>query len=614
MCGIWASIGIDAPKSTIGAVAHRGPDGEGWREFRSSQGPVLLGHRRLAVIDKSSAGSQPMTDSNERLWITFNGEIFNYIELREELRQQGYSFRSQSDTEVLLAAYSAWGSDCLNRLNGMFSFVIWDKESETLFAARDRFGVKPLYYMKSPQGIAFFSEIKQLMSLPNFKPAINHRRAYDYLAYAEVDHTSETMFADVHQIQGGMYATVSTTKNNELSIKRWYEYPVAIDHGLSAGEAALKLHDLLKDSVRLRMRSDIPIGTCLSGGLDSSSIACLVKELAEDSELVTVSACFDDPEYDERVFIDDVLAHTRAKSVRVFPSDELLEESLSDVVYHLDEPFTSTSMLAQWQVFKAAKEAGLQVMLDGQGADEQLCGYHVSFSVFHASLTRRMDLPRLLQEQAGQRRRHGISLSWQMGVMVNALLPQGLQSIIREIRQPPRPSWLHPEFADAYTRPIERAENINDLIFRHFFVTSLPMLLRYEDRNSMAHSVESRLPFLDYRIVELLIGLGESFKIVDGETKWVLREAMKDVLPPTIYRRQDKKGFSTPQTHWLSGSGRQMVNEVIDKSQASLSSLFAPKEITRLRNQLTSDRSGDGSELWRIIALSRWIDVFGIRV
>ncbi|NQU56211.1 MAG: asparagine synthase (glutamine-hydrolyzing) [Rhodospirillales bacterium] len=614
MCGIWASIGINAPKATISAISHRGPDGEGWRELSSPRGPVFLGHRRLAVIDTSSAGSQPMTDANEQLWITFNGEIFNYIELREELRQQGVSFRTQSDTEVLLAAYSVWGTDCLNRLNGMFAFVIWDKKTETLFAARDRFGIKPLYYWVSQQGIAFFSEIKQLMSLPNFKPAVNHHRVYDYLAYAEVDHTSETMFADVHQIQGGTFAHVNTANGTDINIRRWYEYPSARNHGLSANEAASTLHNLLEDSVRLRMRSDIPIGTCLSGGLDSSSIACLVKKQTEENNLVTVSACFSDPECDESAFIDDVVAHTGAKSVRVFPGDELFDETFSDVIYHLDEPFTSTSILAQWQVFKAAREAGLQVMLDGQGADEQLCGYHVSFSVFHSDLLRRMELARLWQEHAGQRRRHGTSAIWQMGVMANTLLPKGLQSFIRKKRQPPRPAWLQQDFSDTYAHPLTRAEDVNDLIFRHFFITSLPMLLRYEDRNSMAHGVESRLPFLDYRIVEFLIGLGDNFKIVDGETKWILREAMKGVLPPTIHRRQDKKGFSTPQARWLTGPALHVVNEILDRSQTTLSSFFVPKEITRLRHQLLTNRVGDGSELWRIISLTRWIDVFGIKV
>ena len=322
-----------------------------------------------------------MTESSRRYHLTFNGEIYNYLELRDELRAAGFSFASESDSEVLLKSYVYWGQACLARLRGMFAFLIWDDRDKVLFAARDRFGIKPLYFAEASGGIAFGSEIKQLLGLHGSSARMNVARVHDFLISGISDHTSETMFEGYMQLRGGEAMTINCSGPAIRStICRWY--PVqAGELNISEKEAGERFRALLTESVRLHLRSDVPVGSCLSGGLDSSSLVCLMTALLDaaggGAKVNTVSACYAEKSVDEKPFMEAVVAQTGGTALYVYPQPEELLAQISDITWHQDEPFGSTSIFAQWAVFQEAKRKSIKVMIHGQGADEQLAGYHV---------------------------------------------------------------------------------------------------------------------------------------------------------------------------------------------------------------------------------------------
>ena len=616
MCGVWASLGLKPRKAVIDVVAHRGPDGEGWKQTETDFGRLVMAHRRLAVIDTSDTGAQPMSYADGRYWMVFNGMIYNHVELRNDLAGLGHQFCGQSDTEVLLASYAQWGEAALDRLNGMFAFIIWDSKRRTIFAARDRFGIKPLYWINNEEGVAFASEIKQFMALEGFEAKLNGARAYDFLTFAITDHHSETLFSGVSQIRNGECITLDLDQwcpGDPVDVRRWYQQPEPGTIDLPSEVATRKLYDLLEESVKLRLRSDVTVGFGLSGGLDSSSIVGLASR-QNDNERITVSACYDDSSVDEREFINIVNAKSLTKPVHVFPHGEDLVRKLDQVVRHMDGPFTSTSMFAQWCVFEAAQKAGVTVMLGGQGADEQLSGYHSAFAPFHAGLMFNIDLGKLLKETAAQRRRHGTSALWQTGTLGAALMPGPLRNLIRHLRRTHHPKWLKDEFSQAYKSPLAQTNDLGDLITEQMFGAGLPMLLRYEDRNSMAHGIESRLPFLDHRVVELTVGLGAKYKIVDGETKWLLRRAMDGVLPNAIRDRQDKIGFATPECAWLAGPAKALVEQGMHEAVERFPNLFDASRINTLREEVLNGQRPFDFTLWRIVCFAAWGRVFDLKM
>jgi len=612
MCGIWASVGLLPPREVIERVAHRGPDGEGWRELESAAGPVVLAHRRLAVIDTSAAGLQPMADAEERLWITFNGEIYNYRELRDELAGRGHRFRTRTDTEVLLAAWREWGEAALPRLNGMFAFVLFDARRAELVAVRDRFGVKPLYLARVAGGLALASEIKQLLALPELAARLDPERALDFLAGGLLDHTERTLFAGIGQLRGGAMLRVALADPGGLATpqrRRWYRFPEA-PRPAEADEAAEGFAALLDDSVRLRLRADVTVGSCLSGGLDSSSIVCLVAR--HTHRLATFSAVHDDPAIDERRFIREVVAVTGAEGHETTPRGAELAASAERLAWMQDEPFGSTSVFAQDRVFALARQHRTKVMLDGQGADEQLGGYAYCFGAFHAGLLRHGRLVRLAAELAAQRRRHGIAAAAQLRALAAASLPDAIRGPLARVGR--RPPWILPAFWREHRGgggPAGGA-SLAALSRAQLLATSLPMLLHYEDRNSMAHGIEARLPFLDYRVVEWSLAQGDEHKIVDGETKWMLRRAMSAMLPPAIRDRQDKLGFPTPELEWLRGPLRPVVADGLDQLAKRLPALFVGGAAPRFAEDVLAGRRPFDFALWRLVGFGLWSRVFGV--
>lgn len=668
MCGIGAlysptrALDPEWLRSMQQAVRHRGPDDEGLvlfhgpdaeplplggpdtpadayssslpyapsREPTAAPAHLALCHRRLSILDLSVAGHQPMCSPDRACWVVHNGEIYNYIELREELMALGHAFATQTDTEVILAAYRAWGRDCLARLNGMFAFVLFDRDRGRLLAARDRFGVKPLYYWIAPDGqLALASEIKQFSVLPGWRPKVNGQRAYDFLNWAVKDHTDETLFEGVFQLRGGEAlefdlragGTGAAAGGGRLKTRRWYELKPRPWSG-SLEDAGRELRSLFTDSVRLRLRADVPVGSCLSGGLDSSSIVCALNALlrAQDAQALqkTFSACSTVKRFDERDYIDEVVRQTGTDGHYAYPRFDELLPALDRITWHHDEPFGSTSMYAQWRVFELAAGARVKVMLDGQGADEQLAGYPNYFGTRFGGLLRRWRWMALWREIRAAQQLHGFTVAWGLYQTLKDVLPEAVRQSLRQIAGVPSlyAPWLDLERlaavpADPYV-PGRAASSdpIRLLSHAQIVATSLPMLLHAEDRDSMAHSIEARVPFLDYRLVEFVLGLPDEFKLSEGLTKRVLREAMRGVLPEAVRNRVDKMGFVTPEEVWMREENPDWFRTALAEAMEQARGALKP-DIAGLLERMIAGRAAFSFLIWRCISFGRWLKVFG---
>jgi asparagine synthase (glutamine-hydrolysing) len=586
-------------------------------------------HRRLAIIDVSDAGLQPMAEPSGRYHLVFNGEIYNYIELREEMRAKGEVFASESDSEVLLRAYMLWGADALPRLRGMFAFLIWDERDKTLFAARDRYGIKPLYLFSTPRGVAFGSEIKQLLGLPGLSGRMNIARVHDFLASGISDHTSQTMFDGVNHVRGGEYALVDASRSGPITVevKRWYP-TTAGNLSISEAEAAERFREMLTESVRLHLRSDVPVGSCLSGGLDSSSIVCLMADMMESgrggSKVNTVSACYAEKSVDEKPFMDMVVEHAHTQPHFVFPKAEDVFQRAADITWHQDEPFGSTSIFAQWCVFEEARRAGVKVMLDGQGADEQLAGYHGGFYYYMAALTRDRQFGQLLRTIAERKHYHGTPLGEQFRHYILPLMPPKLAGMLRQKhRALTQHDWLGSDILRQHGNPktalqlasdelgLPAVTDLRTLCMTMTYGSNLAMLLHWEDRNSMAHSIEARVPFLDHPLVEFNLALGNDHKIVGGDTKRVLRRGMKGILPESVRERRDKLGFATPEQIWFRGPLRPLVEDGIEKTLARYPGLMNADGVRALAKEMLEGERPLDFTLWRIVNLGMWGERFG---
>jgi asparagine synthase (glutamine-hydrolysing) len=627
MCGIFASLGFPPDKANIDIISHRGPDGEGWMVFDTARGPLALGHRRLAIIDLTESGHQPMSYEDGRYWLIFNGEIYNYVELRRELEAAGRVFHTQSDSEVLVAAYAQWGESSLDHLFGMFAFLIWDTREQRLFAARDRFGIKPLYWVETQRGIAFASEIKQLLNVPGVSRAANVARLRDFLASGISEHTGETMFSDVRQLRGGECVTCDLamwSPGDGLAVRRWYGVLRSGGLNVSEAEAGERFRELLTDSVRMHLRSDVPVGSCLSGGLDSSSIVCLMDRQLRGEQsaapIHTVSACYSEKEVDERPFMEAVVRETNCDPEYVYPRVDDAFASAEKITWHQDEPYGSTSIFAQWSVFAAARAAGVKVMLDGQGADEQLAGYHGGFYYYVADLVRRrrwLDLARTVIQRKDF---HGLSYMDQLRGLSLPALSRFFRRSQTKVLGPP--DWLNSDvlnLVDDQRSAFDIAlasvglgpvRTIGDLCVAMAQSSNLTMLLHWEDRNSMAHGIEARVPFLDHRLVEFSIALGDRHKIVHGDTKRVLRRAMAGILPQSIVNRRDKLGFATPEQSWFRGPLRSVLEAGVEDTLALFPKLLNVGSTRLLVRQMLDGVRPLDFTAWRIVNVGVWGRVF----
>jgi asparagine synthase (glutamine-hydrolysing) len=619
MCGITAIVSTETISNLSNvlfkmndSITHRGPDGFGYY-----YGPnFAFGHRRLAILDLSAAGKQPMEYLNKYV-IVYNGEIYNYVELKNELEKDGHKFRSHTDTEVILASYDRWGIDCVSHFNGMWAFVLFDKIKNILFCSRDRFGIKPFYFVKIGNRFVCASEIKQFTCLEGWEARLNRRTAFDFLEYGIFDHTYETLFDGVFQLRGG-HSLIYDLKNHTYDIKKWYDLEKAAkERQIDIEAAASMFQDLMTDSIKLRLRSDVKVGSCLSGGLDSSTIVCIANDLlrrqgAHDKQ-ETVSSCFNEKRFDEQEYIDEVIKKTNAVSHRTYPQFGELIRNIDKMIWHQDEPFGSTSIFAQWEVFRTAKEKGIIVMLDGQGADELLAGYTPFFEPFFGNFIRTRHFREFLFELKSFKNLHKHSNLHVANTLLKALIPMRLLRYKHLIFRKKTPNWLNTHNLPRNDNVITKKRvNIRDFSLTQIIHTSLPMLLHYEDRNSMAHSIESRVPFLDYRLVEFIVGLPDNQKIRDGKTKFILRQAMKGTIPERIRNRYDKMGFVTPEITWLREQRLWFESEL--KNSIDSSKGIINNNILKYFHNITSEGTITDFVIWRALAFGRWINVYNVSI
>src|SRR5258706_414018 len=593
MCGI-AGIVYDQARSQVAITAlrrmialqrHRGPDGEG---FYVGAG-ALLAHCRLAIIDLGDSGKQPMSDPEGRYWITFNGEIYNYLELANELRGLGHRFRGRSDTEVLLAAYCEWGDSCLERLRGMFAFAIWDERDQRLFAARDRLGIKPFHYcVDGTKQLAFASELKALIAfLPERRP--NTRLAREFLAWNLLDHEAgETMIQGIRRLPPAHALKWRAGKGPV--IYRYWNFEVNPELETPPTQRSALIADFrwrFEEALAIPLRSDVPVGSCLSGGLDSSSIVCVVSaELRKrgvwrDGWQHTFSACFEDPRLDERRYIRAVAAETGCQTHLVFPSGDRLAAEIDEWLWHQEEPVGGSGAYAQYCVARLARDHGIKVLLDGQGADEQLAGYRKFILVYLRQLV-----------EAGHYGRAAIEAAAFFSspkLLRTCRFIDGRRYIFSSL---PEVAQLWPD-EDQPSRPaaLDLGSSLGQRLKADLVQFSLPVLLRYEDRNTMAFGVESRVPFVDHVLVEWLATLPADMRLRGGWTKRIMRDALADVLPECVHARKSKLGFQTPEARWLAGPLALWLTNMLSSPQF-LGELI---EINRLKGLMTRYKADPGS-------------------
>jgi asparagine synthase (glutamine-hydrolysing) len=564
----------------------------------------------------------------ERYWIVFNGEIFNYRELKVELEMLGHAFGSDSDTEVILAAYAQWGTDCLSHLNGMWAFAIYDAQRKSLFLARDRFGIKPVYYTFDSNRFAFASEIKAFATMRGWRPKANTERILDFLAWNISDHTADTMFDGVSQLKGGHFVLLDASALLEgggaqsLDLGkpvRWYS--IGEKTLPRSADAAADLGQLLRDAVRLRMRSDVPVGSCLSGGIDSSSIVCIMSEQLKraglSGNIKTFTAKSHDSAFDESRFAIAAAASSSVEAHFVTPDPDGLLSEIDRLAWHQDEPFGSTSIFAQWSVFKLARQNDITVMLDGQGADEILCGYRGFFGAYLAGLVKGGHLVSWLGEIGAMRRQIGFSAARSLGYTAAYLAPTLLQILGRfDQREYGDRGWIEKPYREAFhSDPVRslggRSSSAKGMSIALLDATNLPRLLHWEDRNSMAFSVEARVPFLDYRVVELCLGMSDFNKLGGGVSKRALRASMRGLVPDLILDRRDKLGFVTSEPLWMTQYRPGQFRRELDNALKRLSGIVSPSLRDRFDEMVAGNRPFDG-RYWRVISLARWMSVFSV--
>jgi asparagine synthase (glutamine-hydrolysing) len=602
--GAWLTRGGPDTPADVTASRHAWAPGRSGGDVREPRWSVALLHRRLAIVDLSPSGHQPMCDGDARAWITFNGEVYNFPELRDELRGLGHAFSGTSDTEVILAAWRQWGGDCLRHFNGMFALAIWDRDARALFCARDRLGIKPFYYQFDGESFAFASEPRALVLTQARRPRPRLDAVRDLLALDWVDHEAHTFFEALWQLPAA-----HALRLDARGMRTWCWWRVDPDaraHG-AVDDLAARYGDLFTDSVKLRLRADVDVGTCLSGGLDSSAVVTTAAGLARRG-LHAFSCAYDEgPAFDERRWMRDAAEAAGATLHTVVPDGSDFWDVFDRMAETQDEPTAGPGVYSQWKVMELAHATGLKVLLDGQGGDETLAGYFRylptrlrdfaatgrwgEFAATFAPVVARLGAPTALLHTFEP---------WLPAPLVGALranLGQGKDRVLA------RALARRPDDVPGWPR-VERSELWRHLAF-DTFTRQLPSLLRYEDRNSMAFSIETRLPFLDYRLVEFAFALPDDVKLEGVTTKAIARRALAGRVPPSVLARRDKMGFETPTDPWIR---RRWAGEV--RRRLARPGPFQDwVDGAELRRQLEASLAGRraiGLQVWRWLSLEAW--------
>ena len=624
MCGIVgllgsadAAIGEERVHRATRLTHHRGPDDAGVVAIPA--GPVF-GHNRLSILDLTDHAHQPMRLADEGLWLIFNGEIYNYVELRADLESRGRRVTSTGDSEVILHAYAVWGEECVSRFNGMWAFALWDERRDTLFLSRDRFGVKPLYLAESRYGFAWASEIKALLALDPDLAEPDESTLFRFLLSGLLDEGEATFFRRVRQLPPAHSMVIG--RDGSRRVWRYYDVAeAALGTDVDMRSAAGDLRELMTDAVRLRLRADVPVGTCLSGGIDSSAIVGLADQLM-DRRVSSFTSIYPGTDSDESAFARDAADLYRTDAHWVEPQKSDFFDVLPRLVWHQDEPTSAPGLYSQWHVMQLA-HGTVKVLLDGQGGDEVFAGYLGHYADYTASLLgdiargRFGRLGRLVREYPEIRTQLGGKDPFLAAAATRA--PVWLRGMARGMRGPGHGpgALIAPQFYRTYAStlpapilPDAMSDALNSSLVDSLVRSSIPSLLHYEDRNSMAFSIEARVPFLDYRLVEFGLATPYWAKIRGWETKVIFREAMGDILPPSILARRDKKGYPTPLALWLREGLMPQTRDILLSPEARGRGLLVPAEVERLLAQHEAGSADHHWQIWRLLTLELWYRTF----
>lgn len=604
MCGIAGIIHLknETPPISIlermnSAIVHRGPDDSGYYQNVG----VGLCHRRLSIIDLTANAHQPMSNEDGSMWLTYNGEIYNYLELASQLASAGHIFNSHSDSEVILHSFEDSGANCLQTFNGMFAFALWNAKRKELFAARDRIGIKPFYYYFDGIQFIFASEIKAILANPHVTVEPDIESIYEYLVYGN-SYTDRTWYKGIRQLLPGHYLTVG---RSGLTIKQYWDVSFQPDYSRSFDSFAEELRSLLKDAVRLHLRSDVPVGSHLSGGIDSSSIVSLATDCLH-KKIHTFSGAFKEgADYDERSFINIVSSKMATIHREVVPKGIELAEVLPKLLWFLDEPVAGPGSFPQYKVSQLIAQSGIKVVTGGQGGDELFGGYppynalaaknilnHVKRCDTHVPLSELMHLPYYVHKAGAHKK------------IASLFFPQQARLSCITIDKKDKEA-LDNKLNDALSKVVD-LDPFERQTYSHIKFY-LPTLLHVEDRTSMAWSIESRVPLLDYRVVELSTKMPSWVKVRRGELKYVLREAMRGITPDEILDRRDKKGFPTPIGVWFAGELHQWLREQLLHQPLLCNGIVDRSILVQMIDAQSSGRSDCAHELWKVLNLELWM-------
>lgn len=600
MCGIsgiinknGSQVAHDEIRTINDLIAHRGPDGQG---FYSSNN-IALGHRRLAILDVSSAGQQPMTYA-DRYVVTFNGEIYNYVELKEQLREAGYTFASKTDTEIILAAYDKWGAECVARFNGMWAFALFDKKTQELFCSRDRFGIKPYYYANTADKFVFGSEIKQILAGADIAAVANIGTVRDFLVEGYQEHGNETFFEGIHRLRPG-HNLIYSLKHNSFRETKYYSLNVSAGLAeLGEQSAADLILAELKSAVKYELRSDVKVGVCLSGGVDSSSIAALSSTLysaGSMGRLQGIHAKSSEKEKDESGYAQALADRSDIDLAVIEPSMKEFVESIDEVVYFQEEPFLTPSIFMQYFVYQKAKRIGCKVMLDGQGADEILLGYERYYSAHLRSMTGWRALKEIFLIKNNSRRSLRATLA-------SLLYFSSARVRIKNLQR--KAHFLKTEHLKHFPNIVKVTKgggDIREMQKMEIESFQLPHLLRYMDKNSMRHSVEGRVPFLDHNFVETCYGINNKFKINGGWTKYILRVALAGLVPADVLWRKNKFGFEAPSGSWMNQASGVM-EAAIRQSKLLERMCVGQWDFSKI----------DKASFWKLYSIAKWEAIYAV--
>ena len=619
MCGIFGVVSRNeisdlAVDSVQSLLEHRGPDGRGLYKQKLNNTNVLLGHQRLSIIDLSENGHQPQTSADDRFIISFNGEIYNYIEIRHELEALSVKTKTKTDTEVLLNAWGTWGVDCLSRLQGMFAFVVFDKLQGTLTFARDPYGIKPLYYAATNDSFVFASEIDAVLMLSDDKHELNISRSFSYLTTGLYDIGEQTFYNDVLQLLPGHVLTIQADTLETVDHYRWYILELCEDN-IDFEVAVTQIREVFLDSVRLHLRSDVPHAIALSGGLDSSAIACAVRYLEPEAKLHTFSYISENSDQDESHWVDLVNKEINAISHKVVISEQDFENKIQNLIKTQGEPFGGSSIFAQYCTFESVMSEGFKVTLDGQGADELFGGYDGYVGQNLNTFFKKKDpigfVNFLINWARSPRRNIKSALKSFLGQVINIRtyslltrigLNQRVPSYInRDIFRKRHGSWSGERFRRIFEH---KDRKLVEALSSALTYNNVPTLMRHADRNSMAFSIESRVPFLEPKLVQLVMSQSERFLVSDkGETKYVLREALRGIVPNEIIDRKDKIGFATPQHLGKNYASRYVLKNL---DNLKMPDLLKHQEVKLHFEKILNGSEEFTSRSWRLFNFLIW--------